>query len=793
MSAPRLARDRLTARLRASARYAATVVCAPEGFGKTTAVRQYVQTLDCETLELALLPEHGSLAAFARALAQTLAPVAPGLASSYAHAIECALQSDKAEEELAIWFLGHLDRKTERLIVVDDLQHAKGDPRIVRLTERLLQGARPGYRWVIAARELPEAQRWTANGLCAPAIDELELRLTREEMRQIAESMEISASLAEALYGMSDGWPLAFGLGASMPEWIARLEQLNPANARGLLAFLAEQFFLQCDAALQGVLLDLCVFATVDEQIAALAPWRDAWPQLQRLARDGQLLLMRQDGSIQLREVFRQFLDGRLALRGEAAVRQACSAAAHVLESGGRVAEALRLYARAKDDAKILELCEEHGFALVDEGRIEDLLQQLAVIDPKAASEHPAALSIHAIAESNAGRDDIAESWYLLAIERADTPQLRAKIAYRYGLELVRHRRMDGVAILERYVGAALPADLDASLRSTLATAYVLGERFADAGRMIATALALLDGSSSSQLRAKVLHHAAWVALFTGEVQAAKTQASEAVRLALECDMYEIAARAYSVLYNISYDVEDDPERTRETLDRIWDCGLKAGSAQMRWFALLGNIDICAEMGDRSGLAGIEKVLAAHGVDYAERGTSEALLPAEALMLAARGEFAHAYEIIFPTGERQVTPDRRALRFSEIALYASAAGLDEKADAALKEVQAQLRECDASSRRAIRAQLNRALAVYLAGRRAEAAEIIDYVGQFCNEMSPRLRALYDAVLEIFAHWDGAENYDRVYDTLARLKAAHFGGVAAAIAALPCSREQVSVA
>ncbi len=192
-------------------------------------------------------------------------------------------------------------------------------------------------------------------------------------------------------------------------------------------------------------------------------------------------------------------LEQRLALNGDNAVQSACASAASVLEKAGRIPDALRLYARAHDDAKILHLCEQHGFTMIDEGRIDDVLEPLSVIPAELTSQHPAALTIRAIAESNASRDDIAESWYLLAIERADRPVLRATIAYRYGLELVRLGRRDGIDVLERHLGEALPQDLDASLRSTLATAYVLGERFGEARRMIASALALLDASSPKQ------------------------------------------------------------------------------------------------------------------------------------------------------------------------------------------------------------------------------------------------------------------------------------------------------
>jgi ATP/maltotriose-dependent transcriptional regulator MalT len=789
-----LTRSRVLSRLHASVRYPATVICAPEGYGKTTAIRQFLDAYPAATLELGLLPEHGTLVAFARALAETLSPVAPGLRSSYAHAIEFAVQSHQAEEELSIWFLGHLDREAERTILIDDLHHACGDERIFNLIERLVKESPKGYRWLIASRMLPPAvTRWRNLGLCAAPIDETELRLTEAEMRDIASATGLSPATASSLYAMTNGWPLAFSLGTSLPRWIERLQVLRPGSAEGLYAFLAEQFFLQCDKPLQDLLLNTCVFTTIDEDVIAASPWRGSWPSAQRVAADGRLLSLRHDGSLQPRDLFREFLESRLEQQSDTAIQHACTVAAGLLEKCGRISDALRLYARAHNELGILHLCERHGFALVDEGRLDDLQQALSTVDDSAAGQNAVALAVRAIAESNAGRNDIAESWYLHAIEKAATPLPRAEIAYRYGLELVRQGRRDGIELLERYVGETLPAELDASLRSTLATAYVLAERFDDARRMIATAVSLLDGTSSKQLQAKIQHHAAWVALFTGQIATAKVCASHAVDLALECDMYDVAARAYSVLLNISADIEDNTKTTIEILDRILDCGLKAGISHMRLFALLGSIDIRAEMGDAQGVWAIEKVLDAHGIDYSEQHTSESLLPAEALMLAGRGKFAEAYDIIFPTGERQATADRRALRFSEIALYAAAAGLTTQAESALVEVKARLRECDQSARRAIRTQLNRALAARLLGNAGEGYAILEFVARYTGMMSERLRALYDAVTAIFRHWDGNDNYDEVYEALRALRQADFGGVAAAIAALPMAREHSKIA
>lgn len=785
-----LRRARLTARLKDASAHPATVICAPEGFGKTTAIRQFLDAYPRATLELALLPEHGSLVSFARALADTLAPVAPGLRSSFARAIEFAMQSPQPDQELAIWVLGHVDRSAERILLIDDLHHASSDERIFTLIERLVKESPPGYRWLISSRSLPpDVERWQMSGLCAQPLDESALRFNEAEMREIAVSSGLSDALGSSLYRMTGGWPLAFSLGSSMPQWIERLQLLRPGSAEGLYAFFAEQFFMECDPQLQKLLLHTCVLTKLETDFIAQTPWADAWVTLQWLAQDGRLVSFRHDGSVQLRDLFRDFLEHRLEETTDTSISQACSFAAGLLASAGRVADALRLYARAGNDLGILNLCERYGFALIDEGRLDDLQSALSTIDSETAGQSAVALAVRAIAASNASQSDIAESWYLHAIEKAENATLRAEVAYRYGLDLVRHGRRDGIELLERHIGQSLPTQLDASIRSSLATAYVLAERFDDARRMMGTAVALLDVHSSKQLQAKIHHHAAWVALFTGQISTAKSCASLAVQLAVECGMYEVAARAYSVLYNVSYDVEDSPKNSLEILDRILDCGLKAGSASMRLFALLGTIDLRAEIGDPESLAAIEKMIETHGIDYSDRATSETLLPAEALSLAGRGKFARAYELIFPTGERQVTPDRRALRFSEIAFYAAAGGLCAEAEAALLEVKARLKECEQSARRTIRTQLNRALATRLLGRNGEAREILDYVLRFTGIMSPRLRALHDCVSAIFRHWDGQDNYDEIYETLRGLKSADFGGVAAAIAALPSVQEE----
>ena len=254
-----------------------------------------------------------------------------------------------------------------------------------------------------------------------------------------------------------------------------------------------------------------------------------------------------------------------------------------------------------------------------------------------------------------------------------------------------------------------------------------------------------------------------------------------AVDYALQCGMYDSAARAYSVFYNILYDVEDDPEGALRVLDSVLDCGLKAGSPQLRLFALLGMLDIAAELGDHEQVERITQTLEAHEVDFADAATSETLLPAQALATAAQGDFAEAYRVLVPSAARQITPDRKALRYSEIALYAAAGRMRAQAESALAEVLPSLDTLEPAARRTVRTRLNSVLALRLIGERERAHALLEET--VLNE-GDRLAAFSNAVGAIVARWDGAHNFHEVAVALQQLHERHFGGIAGVLAALP---------
>ncbi len=778
-------RPRVSARLSSAARRPLTLIAAPPGCGKTTALRHFLEEKCPTHTLLELTPADNSASAFMRSLADACGGLVPGLRTSYASAFEYAQQSAKSSEELAVWFYEHL-RNIHATIAVDNFHYAAPNPDVEKIIVKLVESAPAKLRWILSSREpfsLPVAS-WVESGIAAPVLTESDLLLTKDEAISAGRSKNLSSEHIAALYDMTCGWPLAYALGLRLPHWIKQLEALEPQSTQGLYAFLAERMFSEFDTAVQDLLLSVSVFTAIGRRLIAVTQGVEAWHRLEAVGADGLLLCARGDDELRFHDLFRSFLETKLRERGDGAFQAALIRGAHSLMEIGERAEALRLLTRAQDPTHILRFCEQHGLELLDQGADDVLGAAIAQLSDDSQHDSPAVSAIKAIGESKLGRHDTSEAWFLHAIHRADGLASRADIANRYVLDLLRRGRLDRVGLLEPYVQErALPEELQAAIRSTLAVAYVISARFSEAREMMDGALRVVPPTAPKFVFAKIYHHVGWVALFTGDVPRAKEYAALAVHLALQENLYDLAARAYTVLYNVAYDVEDDPQTAIQLLHRILDCGLKAGSAEIRLFALLGSYDIRAERAETEALERLQQALSAYELDYADSRISEGLLPAEALQLASKRRFREAYDLLSPTCERRMTPDRLALRYSEVALYAAAAGLPEESAVACDRVQANYAELEAPVPRTVRTRLNYSLALALLGRDRDASIVLRDVDQVKDLSSARLAAYADAVTEILDRWNGKSNHHHLYQALRRLKERGLGGIAAMLSGL----------
>ncbi len=145
-------------------------------------------------------------------------------------------------------------------------------------------------------------------------------------------------------------------------------------------------------------------------------------------------------------------------------------------------------------------------------------------------------------------------------------------------------------------------------------------------------------------------------------------------------------------------------------------------------------------------------------------------------MTAWAGRFAAAYDLLAPSGEQQLQfPDRVALRWAEIALYAAAAGMREAAADALAFFADAAQRDDSNTHHVLRATVIAALAAQLAGVPAEPLPPMP---------TPRLAALARAAETVVARYRGEAGGAELLAALAALREHEFGGLAKLFAALP---------
>ena len=777
----RLMRARINDRLARAARYPVTLIVAPAGFGKTVALRDFVETSRLEAVRCNVGRDDGTLLTFAYRLSEALEPAAPTVLAAFAAMQQRLLSSDQPARRLADWFAEHLKR-TICTVVVDDLHYAH-DSAIALLAE-VIERTGDRIKWIIATRSdagIPVAS-WIAYGRMDLPLGEDDLRFTDDEALAAADEAQAGIENDEvlSLRGFTEGWPVALAIALRTRTHASDLRSAAAGTREMVYRYLAEQVFTGLAHEEQAFLLETSVFSAFDVGIGEALGHSAEF--VARVRQSVAFVTTVSPGEYRYHDLFREYLESELRARGEPIWQRALIRAGGILEARGDAVSALQLYVKAGETAAILRMVERSGLHLFERGQLDVLSAALQSLSADQRGSNATAIGLSAMLEAARGRFEIAERDFTAAIAAAPPGELRLALVHRYAIELVRHDR-DCAALLEPYANdRTLPALWRVPVLGTLATTLVRAERIAEAITTIERALELLDAGASDEVRARLHQQAAYVYQFSESRERARTFAQMAVDLALACDLCEVAARAYSVLYTLAYD-EDDPIALLGILDKLGECARKGGTNQVRVFGLIATYEIEAERGNEPELDRLERALG-ESPAILPRTRAESLLPALALRAAWRSEFARAYELLQGTVDPQAPRDRRALRRAEIAVYAFAAGFTEAGEAMARDAAAALDGSGVGSRRSARTQLTLALAELAGGRPSAAYRHITSAERQIGPAMRRLRAFAHAIRNVYCLQLEQTEPATLAAALERMRSEHLGGVARLIERLP---------
>ena len=783
----RLLRARVNDRLSRAARFPVTLIVAPAGFGKSVALRDFAETARLDAVRYDVVREDGTLMAFVHGLSAALEPVAPSALAAFPAMQQRIMDAADPVRELGSWFAEHLKR-TVCTILIDDLHHAAVDPNVVALLVDLIERSGERIRWIIATRSdagLPIAS-WIGYGRMDYPVGEDDLRFTIDEALATADEAQAGAEPheIEALRELTGGWPIALSIALRTRTHASDLRAAASGTREMVYRYLAEQVFAGLSRAQQRFLLRTCAFPTFDGEIAEAL---GASPEfLADLRRTVTFLSTSSETEYRYHDLFRDFLERELRRSGAGEWYSVHAEAGELLERRPRgEAGALALYAKVGAIDHIVRVVAAHGIELLERGESELLAAALEAVPEAVRREHAAVIGVRAMLDANRGRFDLAESGFVAAIERARQIELRVALVHRYAIELVRQGR-DCVELLEPYArDETLSLELRVPILGTLATGYVRAGRVEDG---LATARRALDLQEplGDDLRARLYQQAAYVHQYAAMRDRVRTYATLAVELATERGLFEVAARAYSVLYAAMHDEEDDPIALLAVLDKLQECARKGASRQVRIFGVVDSYALEVERDDEAAVERLERELLED--DAAAARSQAALLPAHALRAGWDGDFRRAHELLAGTAESQPTAERRALRAAETALYAFAAGLQAEGEDALRYAAAELEGCKPSLR-VTRAHLWLALSELVRGRSSAANRHLAEAERKLTPQTRRLRAFANAVRAMARVQLEQADPATLTSALERMRAEHYRGIARLLAALPVARAE----
>lgn len=205
MASKYIERKRILVKMENIERYSLSIVHAPMGYGKTVAVREYLETTEADCVWVSLAGSEGEADYLWARLCDALNEVNEELAARFS-AIGFPYDCFKTDALLDV--LMDYDYKNHLILVFDDF-HRIEENNVFELIKAIVRERLSGLHIVLITRELAklDAADLYQKQLCF-TITEKSLKFNREEVFQYLDFMEcrMSEEERERVYQITDGW-----------------------------------------------------------------------------------------------------------------------------------------------------------------------------------------------------------------------------------------------------------------------------------------------------------------------------------------------------------------------------------------------------------------------------------------------------------------------------------------------------------------------------------------------------------------------------------------------------------
>ncbi len=428
-----------------------TLVAAPAGYGKTTAVRAWCASQDAALAWVTLDADDNDPTRLWRYVASAVDRVRPGLGRGALQRL--GIPGGAIEDAVDELTNGIAAFGKRLLLVLDDL-HAVTDEACIASLDRALSHLPLAARVILVTRVDPALSlaRYRAAGLLAE-LRANELAFTRAETHELLVTrgeIELGADEIELLVQQTEGWPATLVLAGL---WLRTVDDAAAAvrafggDQRFVAEYLSSEVLATLDEDQRSFLHGAAVMGEFTAELCdAVLDRTGSSVVLAELERSNLLVSrLERGGWFRIHSLFAAYARTALASSEPIAATTIQRRAAEWLRSHGLPMEALRHAAAAGDHEFVAEVLVEYYLSLIRSGDGGTLLRWVRTLPDDRVLEHPELAAAAAAAAVLAGEGAIEQRRFMQLADRAQSQQHGQSDAYvEIWVRLVRAGTIDG-------------------------------------------------------------------------------------------------------------------------------------------------------------------------------------------------------------------------------------------------------------------------------------------------------------------------------------------------------------
>ena len=686
-------RRRLVERIASAAMQRVVLLIAPAGYGKSVALRHFLQTVSEPCVRYDVLPDNATLLGFLRGLAEALGSIAPDARSTLAGAYEKNVDGENPGTDLAMWMHSHMSRFSG-LIAIDDLHLAQADREVTRFLSSLIERTRGRVQWIIASRSsqgLPIGT-WLAYGESDLAIDEHDLKFTVEEAKEAARAFKLGVRDEELyeLLNVTDGWPTAMSFALRSSTRSVDLRSVTTVTREMIYRFLAEQVYATLNPLERDFVETAALLPTLEFDVLVAAGFDQAAVMTQELRERTAFIQEPEPGMFRLHDLFRDFVLHQRELRGEREARAVGIRVGTALERLGRIVPALRLYVENNDAESVMRVLSSQGVDLVAKGYADEVSAALSGPLASTLEKDPAAIGLRGLVELTHGRYHDGERLIARSLRGLASSALKSDLLLHFAAHEVNQGR-DAWKVLEE---ALLDAEMSNTTRleteAYLAVCHARFGRCDSAQELCARVATRISDADSFDAQARILLRLGTARAIMHHYREATESLMQAASVAAERGLWGVASKAFLNISVTALFGDGDPAQSLKNAHRATEAATRAGDFFDLQNALLAILSLETRAGHAEGAEQVEKQLAELRTNESQRMSY--IISSQAHRHAWAGRFGEAQRLFGSVLGRQIHVSDRALNYSMHALYLA---MDGQTNSSGKSVESVLAMVDA--------------------------------------------------------------------------------------------------